>query len=92
MGKVFLTHPWTMCGSLPKHISQMAPKFTPVKNFTTDMVGENVFVCTWEEDINGQTVRMKEKGTIFYPLGVAYEFVEGPLRDQSTLYIIFPGR
>jgi hypothetical protein len=21
---------------------------------------------------------MKEKGTIFYPLGVAYEFIEGP--------------
>ena len=40
--------------------SKIHPRF---KNITTDIESENVFICSWEEDINGQTRKMKEKGT-----------------------------
>jgi len=53
-------------------------------------VCENDFITTWEEDINGQTRKMKEKGTVFYPLGVAYEFIDGPFVGSKYFVYYVP--
>lgn len=67
--------------------SKIHPRF---KNITTDIESENVFICSWEEDINGQTKKMKEKGTIFYPLGVVYEFMDGPFTGSKYFVYYIP--
>ena len=60
------------------------------KNVTTEMINEKVFINTWEEEneINEQPVKIKMKGTIFYPLGVAFEAIEGPFAG-STYFIYY---
>ena len=75
---------WKLAQAHATDGAKIHPRF---KNFKTDMEGENVFTCTWEEEINGQTVKMRERGTIFYPLGVAYEFVEGPF--MGSKYFVY---
>ncbi len=65
---------WKLVRAHVADSGKIHPRF---KNIVTDMECQNVFICSWEEDINGQTRKMKEKGTIFYPLGVAYEFMDG---------------
>ena len=60
------------------------------KNVITEMINEQVFINSWEEEegINGQSVKIKMKGTIFYPLGVAFEAIEGPFAG-STYFIYY---
>ncbi len=59
------------------------------KNVVTEMLSENTFVNGWDQEMDGQTIRIKIKGTIFYPLGVAFETLEGPLAGSTyfTYYI-----
>ncbi len=59
------------------------------KNVVTEMLSENTFVNGWDQEMNGQTIRIKIKGTIFYPLGVAFETIEGPFTGSTyfTYYI-----
>jgi hypothetical protein len=52
------------------------------------MINEQIFTNSWDEEINGQTVKIKMKGTIFYPLGVAFETIEGPFAG-STYFIYY---
>ena len=58
------------------------------KNVTTEMINEQGFINSWEEEINGQYIGIKMKGTIFYPLGVAFEAIEGPFAG-STYFIYY---
>jgi hypothetical protein len=58
------------------------------KNIVTEMINERIFTNSWDEEINGQTVKIKMKGTIFYPLGVAFETIEGPFAG-STYFIYY---
>jgi hypothetical protein len=58
------------------------------KNIVTEMINEQIFTNSWDEEINGQTVKIKMKGTIFYPLGVAFESIEGPFAG-STYFIYY---
>jgi hypothetical protein len=58
------------------------------KNIVTEMINEQIFTNSWDEEINGQTVKIKMKGTIFYPLGVAFETIEGPFAG-STYFIYY---
>ncbi|MBA3750583.1 MAG: hypothetical protein H0X03_06795 [Nitrosopumilus sp.] len=52
------------------------------------MLDDNIFINSWNEEINGQTVKIKAKGTMFYPLGVAFEMIEGPIAG-STYFIYY---
>jgi hypothetical protein len=61
------------------------------KNVTTEMINEQVFINSWEEEVNGQPIKIKAKGTIFYPLGVAFEAIEGPFAG-STYFIYYIAR
>jgi hypothetical protein len=54
------------------------------KNVSTEMLDENTFVNTWNEDIiNGQNVRIETRGTIYYPLGIAFEIIKGPFEGSN---------
>lgn len=72
------------------HVSDSGKIHPRFKNIATDMESQNVFICSWEEDINGQTKKMKEKGTIFYPLGVVYEFMDGPFTGSKYFVYYIP--
>lgn len=54
----------------------------------TELVNEQTFTNRWDDEINGQTVKIKIKGTIFYPLGVVFETIEGPFAG-STYFIYY---
>ena len=56
------------------------------KNLVTNMLNENSFTNSWDEEINGQSTFIKAKGTVFYPLGIAFEVIEGPFAG-STYFI-----
>ncbi len=74
---------------LAKAHSTEGSKIHPsAKNVTTELINEQVFINSWEEEINGQSFRIKIKGTIFYPLGVAFEAIEGPI-EGSTYFIYY---
>jgi hypothetical protein len=65
------------------------PKIHPgAKNVVTEMLSENTFVNGWDQEMEGQTVRIRVKGTIFYPLGVAFEVMEGPFAG-STYFVYY---
>lgn len=73
-----------------EHVADGAKIHPGFKNITTEMEDENIFICTWEENVNGQTRKMKEKGTIFYPLCVAYEFIGGPFIGSKYFIYYIP--
>jgi hypothetical protein len=58
------------------------------KNIETTMLDENTFINSWYENIHEQTIKIKMKGTIFYPLGIAFEIIEGPFAG-STYFIYY---
>lgn len=71
------------------HSTERAKIHPSAKNVKTEMINEQVFINSWEEEaINGQSIRIKMKGTIFYPLGVAFEATEGPFAG-STYFIYY---
>ena len=70
------------------HSTEGAKIHPDAKNVTTEMINEQVFINSWEEEVNGQPVKIKMKGTIFYPLGVAFEAIEGPFAG-STYFIYY---
>jgi hypothetical protein len=70
------------------HFTEGSKIHPTAKNVVTEMINEQTFTNSWEEEINGQTVRIKMKGTIFYPLGVAFETIEGPF-SGSTHFIYY---
>lgn len=72
------------------HVADGAKIHPGFKNIETEMENDNTFICTWEENVNGQTRKMKEKGTIFYPLGIAYEFIEGPFMESKYFVYYIP--
>jgi hypothetical protein len=74
---------------LAKAHSTEGSKIHPsAKNVVTEMVNEQIFTNSWDEEIKGQTVKIKAKGTIFYPLGIAFETIEGPFAG-STYFIYY---
>ena len=77
---------------LAKAHSAEGSKIHPsVKNIETAMLDENTFINSWYENIHEQTVKIKMKGTIFYPLGIAFEIIEGPFAG-STYFIYYVPR
>jgi hypothetical protein len=52
------------------------------------MLDDNTFINRWYENIHDQTVKIKMKGAIFYPLGIAFEMIEGSFAGSAYLYIM----
>ncbi len=70
------------------HITEGSKIHPRAKNVVTEMLDDNIFINSWNEEINGQSVKIKTKGTMFYPLGVAFEMIEGPIAG-STYFIYY---
>lgn len=72
------------------HIKEGSKIHPSAKNVVTEMLNDNTFINSWNEKISGQTVKIKAKGTMFYPLGVAFEMIEGPLAGSTYLIYYIP--
>ena len=61
------------------------------RNNKTEIIGETSFINSWEQDeTDGQNIRMKVKGTTYYPLGIAFEVLEGPFAGTKYFVYYFP--
>lgn len=72
------------------HIKEGSKIHPSAKNVVTEMLNDNTFINSWNEEINGPSVKIKAKGTMFYPLGVAFEMMEGPLTGSTYLIYYIP--
>ena len=72
------------------HINEGSKIHPSAKNVVTEMLNDNTFINSWNEEINGQSVKIKAKGTMFYPLGVAFEMIEGPFAGSTYLIYYIP--
>ena len=66
---------WSMAKAHFTDGSKIHPR---AKNLVTNMLNEHSFTNIWDEEINRQSTNIKTKGTVFYPLGIAFEVIEGP--------------
>ena len=62
------------------------------RNNKSEILNETTFINSWEQvdDANGQNIRMKIRGTIYYPLGIAFEILEGPFVDSKYFVYYIP--
>ena len=48
------------------HIKEGNKIHPNTRNNKMEMVNDTTFINSWEEDMNGQTIKIKAKGTIYY--------------------------
>jgi hypothetical protein len=73
------------------HVKQGNKIHPNTRNNRTEIISETSFINSWEQDeTNGQTIRMGIKGTFYYPLGIAFEILEGPFVDSKYFVYYFP--
>ncbi len=75
---------WKLVQAHTKEGSKIHPS---AKNVVTEMLDDNTFINSWNEEFNGQFVKIRTKGTMFYPVGIAFEMIEGPIAGST--YIIY---
>ena len=79
---------WKLAKDHVEHGNKIHPN---TRNNKTEIIEETSFINTWEQDDeNGQTIRMKVKGSSFYPLGIAFEILVGPFADSRYFVYYFP--
>jgi hypothetical protein len=72
------------------HVEQGNKIHPNTRNNKTEIIGETSFINSWEQDDeNSQTIRMKVKGTSYYPLGIAFEILEDPFADSKYFVYYF---
>ena len=62
----------------------------PVAKLISREIIGNVLTLTSERDINGKTVRTKLRMTIFPPIGVVQEYLEGPAAGSKAFLYYYP--
>src|SRR5918995_6119255 len=78
---------WKLAEDHLEHGNKIHPN---TRNNKTEIMGESSFINSWEQDeTNGQNIRMKVKGTTYYPLGIAFEVLEGPFADSKYFVYYF---
>ena len=61
------------------------------RNNRTEMLNESTFISSWEEeDRNGQVIKIKLKGTIYYPVGIALEVLDGTFSGSKFFSYYMP--
>jgi hypothetical protein len=66
-------------------------RHTELKLLNREMVGDNVVINTSEYPAdNGVTIKSKVRNTVYPPLGVSMEFVEGPLAGSKAFLYYIP--
>ena len=72
------------------HVEQGNKIHPNTRNNKAEIIDETSFINSWEQDDeNSQTIRMKVKGTTYYPLGIAFEILEGPFADSKYFVYYF---
>jgi len=61
-----------------------------MKDSRTETVSETSNIVSYESDMQGQTIKNKIKITILYPLGMAFEFLEGPMAGSKFFNYYIP--
>lgn len=60
------------------------------RNRSMQPVTDNSFVVSWEQNMNGTWVKVSNKITVFPPLGMAAEALEGPLAGSKMFTVYTP--
>jgi hypothetical protein len=60
------------------------------RNRTMKPLSETSFVVSWEQNMNGTWVRVANRITVFPPLGMAAEAIEGPLAGSKMFTVYTP--
>jgi hypothetical protein len=72
------------------HVKEGSIIHPSAKNVVTEMLDDNTFINSWNEEINGQSISIKVKGRMFYPVGVVFEMIEGPFAGSTYLIYYIP--
>ena len=72
------------------HAKDAAKIHPGAKNCKTENVSENTIIQSWESNMRCQTVKTKIKVSIFYPLGVAIELLEGAMSGSKFFNYYIP--
>jgi len=60
------------------------------RNRSMKPLTENSFIVSWEQNMNGNWVKVANKITVFPPLGMAAEAIEGPLTGTKMFTVYTP--
>ncbi|HEX5891616.1 MAG TPA: hypothetical protein VFY41_02025 [Nitrososphaeraceae archaeon] len=73
---------WKLGEAHIKEINKIHPN---TRNNKSEILNETTFINSWEQvdDANGQNIRMKIRGTMYYPVWIAFEILEGPFVDSK---------
>jgi hypothetical protein len=72
------------------HVKEGSIIHPSAKNVVTELLDDNMFINSWNEEINGQSISIKVKGRMFYPVGVVFEMIEGPFAGSTYLIYYIP--
>ena len=72
------------------HVKEGSIIHPSAKNVVTELLDDNTFINSWNEEINGQSISIKVKGIMFYPVGVVFEMIEGPFAGSTYLIYYIP--
>jgi hypothetical protein len=72
------------------HVKEGSIIHPSAKNVVTELLDDNTFINSWNEEINGQSISIKVKGRMFYPVGVVFEMIEGPFAGSTYLIYYIP--
>ena len=78
---------WKLAEAHGKELDKIHPE---MKNIKGEMISENCNVVSYDSDMQGQTIRSKIKITTYYPLGLAFEMLEGPLAGSKFFNFYIP--
>lgn len=60
------------------------------RNRAMQPISESSFVVSWEQNMNGNWVKVANRITVFPPLGMAAEAIEGPLKGSKMFTVYTP--
>lgn len=60
------------------------------RNRTMQPISDSTFVVAWEQNVNGQWVKIANRITAYPPLGMASEQLEGPMAGSRMFTVYTP--
>ncbi len=75
---------------LQSHMTEPASIHPNVKNLKLETVSENIVIGSAEIGVQGRMVSSKVRYTMFPPLGVALEQLEGPMAGSKYFFYYIP--
>ena len=78
---------WRLVEAHGKELNKIHPE---MKNSKSEMVSENSNIVSYDTDMQGQTIRNRIKITTYFPLGMAFEMLDGPLAESKFFNYYIP--